>query len=214
MKKHLIIGLALLCSLSSSGKNPYHTAGTKEYTEVTSKLLGTWNIESFGKKDDNKIGSTYKSGTVEFKFDQATNKWAAIFRFELPHSTIDERIALWNKKEKTLSVDSYAIVSEYQFMISKKGVLVTFENPSTKPEIKGSGEQIENFTASETTFISSQTSLKNEGGLGNLMVSAAIKGISGADFIPKIPTQVNYKNLADNSVDLVTLKKTDFKLTK
>ncbi|MDD3077494.1 MAG: hypothetical protein PHH37_00090 [Paludibacter sp.] len=214
MKKFTIIAFALFFTYNAFGKNPYMTQGTKEFTEVTSKLLGTWDIEFLGKKQNNEIGTTYQSGTVELKFDQSSNNWTATFRFSLPQSTIDSRISAWNKKGETIAVDSYEVVSEFKFGIHKKGDIIYFENQNSVPDIKGSGEQLENFVNTESVFIASQSSLKNEGGLGGLVASAAIKGISGANFIPKVPSQVNYKNLTDNSVDFISIQKINLTLKK
>lgn len=217
MKKVLIIGFGIFCFFSSYGqkKNPYHTKDTKEYTEVTSKLIGVWNIESFGKKNDEKIGNVYEKATVEFKeFDEEGKNGVAIFRFVIPKSTVDERIAVWNKKETTLNVESYVVVATVKFKIHKKGVLVYFEDQINHPEISGSGDQLENFQGTETAFITSQSQMKQSGGIGNLVAAKMTKTITGTDFVPNIPNQVNYKDLTDTSVDLITLQKINFKLTK
>lgn len=219
MKKILAITLIFGCILTSYGqkrkKNPYHTEGTKEYTEVTSKLIGLWNIDSFGKKKDEKMGTLYDKATVEFKaFNDREYGGKAIFRFDIPRSIIDERIAAWNKKDATLAVDSYVVVVTVDYGIHKKGDLVYFESHINQPEIKGSGEQLTNFQATETGFITSQSEMKESGGLGNLAAAKFMKAVTGTDFVPKIPTQVNYKNLTETSVDLVSLQKLYFKLTK
>lgn len=217
MKKLLILSLALLPFFSSYGqkKNPYHTPGTKEYTEETSKLLGTWNIQSFAKQSDEKVGTIYEKATVEFKeFDSKGRNGLAVFRFVLPKATIDERISSWNKKETTLIVDQYVVVATVEYKISPKGVLVYFENQMNHPEITGSGDQLENFLGTETAFISSQSAMKQSGGLGNLAAAQLMKSVSGTSFLPAIPTQVNYKNLTETCVELVGLGKTNFKLKK
>jgi hypothetical protein len=150
VKKILIISFALICFISTYGqkqnKNPYHKKGTKEYTEVSSKLIGLWNIESFGKKKNEKIGAIYEKATVEFKeFDENGNGGVAVFRFVIPSSIVNERIDIWNKKETTLVVDSYVVIATVGYKIHKKGKLVYLENQSNHLEINGSGEQLENF---------------------------------------------------------------------
>lgn len=219
MKKILVVTLLITCILSSYGqkgkKNPYETVGTKEYTEVTSKLIGLWNIDSFSKKNDEKMGTLYEKATVEFKaFNDREYGGKAIFRFVIPRSIIDERIAAWNKKDATLAVENYVVVVTVDYGIHKKGDIVYFESHINHPEIKGSGEQLANFQATETGFITSQSEMKESGGLGNLAAAKLMKTASGTDFVPKIPTQVNYKNLTETSVDLVSLQKLNFKLTK
>ena len=217
MKKLLILSLALLTFFGAYGqkKNPYHTPGTKEYTEVTSKLLGTWNIQSFSKQGDEKIGTTYAKATVEFQeFDSKGRNSIATFRFTLPQKTVEERIESWNKKETTLVVDQYVVVATVEYKISPKGVLVYCENQMNHPEITGSGSQLENFIGTETAFISSQSAMKQSGGLGNLATAQLLKSVSGTNFAPSIPTQINYKNLTDDSVEFIGLQKLSIKLTK
>lgn len=196
-------------------KNPYHTKGTKEYEKVTSKLIGEWNIVSFAKKKDEKMGIIYDKATVEFKeFDESGDNGVAIFRFYIPKSIVDQRIESWNKNESTLEVDSYVVVAKMNYKIHKKGDLIYLENQDNYPEIEGSGDQIENFRAVEITFITSQSAMEESGGVGNLIGAKVMQKASGTDFVPSIPSQVNYKNLTDNSTDLVTIQKINFKLEK
>ena len=212
MKKLVILSLIMISFLSLEAKqNPYHTRGTKEYKEVTSKLLGLWNISSYTIKGDEKIGTTYPNATVEIK---GTNELTAVFRFTLPRDVIEQRIHAWNKKGATVSVDSYVVVGTYEFKIHKKGVLVYLDNPKTTVEITGSGEQLDNFRAIEKLYIEKQSSMKDGGGLTGMLGAKLMQEVTNTDFVPKIPSQVNYKNLADNSVDMVSIGKKDFKLTK
>ena len=222
VKAALLMGLIALFVFPFDGMaqkkkkgNPYHTKGTKEYTEVTSKLIGEWNIVSFAQKKDEKIGNLYEKATVEFgEFDENGNGGVAIFRFYLPKATIDERIASWNKEGVTVVVDSYVVEAKVDYKISEKGVLVYLENQFNVPDIKGSGDQLENFKGAEITFISSQSAMKEAGGVSNLVGAQIMKAASGTHFLPSIPTQVNYKNLEDTSCELITLQKINFKLTK
>jgi hypothetical protein len=218
MKHLLLFSFVLLFVINVNGQkkrvNPYQTEGTKEYEEVTSKLIGEWNILSFSSKKNEKIGVIYESATVEFKkFNENGGGGVAIFRFVLPRSIIDGRIAVW-KKDTTIIVDSYVVVANVEFKIHKKGVLVYLDNQVNYPEIKGSGDRFENFQEMEIGFITSQSSMKNKGGVKNLLGAKLMKVVSGTDFIPKIPSQVNYKNLTDTSVNLIALRKVKFKLTK
>ncbi|MFO7827960.1 MAG: hypothetical protein R6V23_05020 [Bacteroidales bacterium] len=218
-KQALLISIIALLVFPLDGiakkKNPYHTKGTKEYEKVTSKLIGEWNIVSFAKKKDEKMGVIYDKATVEFKeFDEKGDNGEAIFRFYIPKSTVDQRIESWNKKESTLEVENYVVVAKMNYKIHKKGDLIYLENQDSYPEIEGSGEQIENFRATEITFITSQSAMEESGGVGNLIGAKVMQKASGTDFVPSIPTQVNYKNLEDNSADLVTIQKINFKLEK
>jgi hypothetical protein len=219
IKKTLLVSLIALFILPFEGmgkkKNPYHTKGTKEYEKVTSKLIGEWNIVSFAKKKDEKIGTIYDKATVEFtEFDENGQNGKAIFRFYIPKSTVDQRIEVWNKKENTLQVDRYVVVAEVDYSIHKKGDLIYLENQNSYPEIEGSGEQIENFRATEITFIASQSAMEESGGIGNMIGAKVMQKASGTEFVPSIPTQVNYKNLEDNKVDLITIQKINFELEK
>lgn len=138
----------------------------------------------------------------------------AIFRFYITEVIVDDRIASWNKEGTTLTVDNYIVVAEVNYKIHKKGDLVYLENQMNYPEIEGSGEQLSNFLGTETAFISSQSAMKESGGVDNLIGAKIVQKASKTEFVPNIPTQVNYKNLKDNSVELITLQKINFKLTK
>jgi len=217
MKKVLIFSFVLMFSITSFGQkkkggNPYHTAGTKEYNEVTSKLLGLWTISSFTQKDKNKM-EAYDNATFEF-VDKGIFGGECIFRFKLKKDIVDQRLHAWNKKGVTLTVDDYYVICMAEFKISKKGVLVYLDEQQSTVEITGSGEQLENFRNTEKTYIESQSSMKESGGIGNLIGAKLVKDVSNTDFVPKIPTQLNYKNLTDNSVDFIALQKINFKLTK
>lgn len=213
MKKLVIFSLIMISflNLEAKKKNPYHTRGTKEYTEVTAKLLGLWNIASYTISGNEKMGATYPNATLEIK---GTNELTATFRFTLPRDVIEQRMRAWNKKGATVSVDSYIVVATYDFKIHKKGVLVYLDSPKTTVEITGSGEQLDNFRGIEKAYIESQSSMKESGGLTGMLGAKLLKEVSNTDFVPRIPSQVNYKNLTDNSVDLVSLGKKNFKLTK
>lgn len=220
LKAAVLLSLIALMAVPFEGMakkgNPYHTKGTKEYEQVTAKLIGEWNIESFAKKKDEKMGVIYDKATVEFSdFDENGNNGKAVFRFYITRSIVDNRIESWNKNETTLEVEDYVIVAEMNYKIHKKGDLVYLENQMNHPEISGTGEQLDNFRGTETVFISSQSAMKESGGIDNLIGAKVMGKASGTeDFVPAIPMQVNYKNLEDNSVELITIQKINFKLTR
>lgn len=202
-------------SITAYGKkktNPYHTPGTKEYKEVTSKLLGLWTISSFTQKKNDKM-EAYDNATFEF-LEKGITGGEAIFRFKLKKDIVDQRLNAWNKKGVTLTVDEYWIICKVDFKINKKGVLVYLENPKNTVEITGSGEQLENFQGTENAYIETQSEMKDSGGLGNMIGAKILKEASGTDFVPRIPSQINYKNLKDNSVEFITVAKHSFKLVK
>lgn len=218
MKKLLLLGIVLLSFTladAQRGKNnPYHTPGTKEYIEETAKMIGTWNIESFVYSKKEKIGEVYTSGTLEIPDPEQTGKREIILRFELPRDVIDSRIKAWNKKGETISVDSYAVIVKYDLRIHNKGTLIYLENPSSTADIKGSGEQLENFINTEYNFIASQTSMKEEGGLSGMLGAKLMQSATGIDFIPRVNGQMNYKNITDNSFELISAQKTSLKLKR
>ncbi len=218
MKKLLLLGIALLSFTfadAQRGKNnPYHTPGTKEYIEETAKMIGTWNIESFVYSKKEKIGEVYTSGTLEIPDPEQTGKREVILRFELPRDVIDSRIKAWNKKGETINVDSYAVIVKYDLRIHNKGTLIYLENPSSTANIKGSGEQLENFINTEYNFIASQTSMKEEGGLSGMLGAKLMQSATGIDFIPRVNGQMNYKDLTDNSFELISAQKTSLKLKR
>lgn len=199
-------------NVNAKKTNPYHTPGTKEYKEVTSKLLGLWTISSFTQKDKDKMDA-YDNATFEF-IEKGISGGEAIFRFKVKKDIVDQRLQAWNKKGVTLSVDEYYIICTVDFKINKDGVLVYLENPKSTVEITGSGEQLENFQGVEIAYIETQSSMKESGGLGNMIGAKLLKEVSGTDFVPRIPSQLNYKDLTDNSVEFVTLFKHSFKLVK
>lgn len=92
--------------------------------------------------------------------------------------------------------------------------MVYLENQKSTVSLQGSGDQLTNFELKEKAFIESQSSMKSSGGLGNLAMAGVLKSVSGTDFVPNIPDQVNYKNLTESGVELTTLTKTSFKLSK
>ena len=218
MKKLLLLGIVLLSFTfadAQRGKNnPYHTPGTKEYIEETAKMIGTWNIESFVYSKKEKIGEVYTSGTLEIPDPEQTGKREIILRFELPRDVIDSRIKAWNKKGETISVDSYAVIVKYDLRIHNKGTLIYLENPSSTADIKGSGEQLENFINTEYNFIASQTSMKEEGGLSGMLGAKLMQSATGIDFIPRVNGQMNYKDLTDNSCELMSAQKSTLKLKR
>lgn len=208
-----MIGLIMISFINVyAKKNPYHTPGTKEYSEVTSKLLGLWTISSFTQKDKDKM-EPYDGATVEF-IEKGISGGEAIFRFKVKKDIVNQRINVWNKKGVTLTIDSYVVVCKLDFKISDKGVLVYLENPKSTVDIEGNGDQLENFQQTEKSFIETQSEMKESGGVGNMIGAKILKDVTGTDFVPRIPSQVNYKNLTDNSVDLITLQKLNFKLSK
>lgn len=219
LKTTLLLSLFALFTMPFEGMakkdNPYHTKGTKEYEEVTAKLIGEWNIESFAMKKDEKMGTIYDKATVEFSDISEDNDAGTVtFRFYITKSIVDDRIASWNEQGTTLTVDDYVVVAKLNYKIHKKGDLVYLESQINHPEITGSGEQLENFQGRETVFITSQSEMKESGGIDNMIGAKIMQKASGTDFVPSIPLQVNYKNITDSSVELITLQKTNFKLTK
>ncbi|MBP6365309.1 MAG: hypothetical protein KA300_04295, partial [Bacteroidales bacterium] len=119
-----------------------------------------------------------------------------------------------NKKGETISVDSYAVIVKYDLRIHNKGTLIYLENPSSTADIKGSGEQLENFINTEYNFIASQTSMKEEGGLSGMLGAKLMQSATGIDFIPRVNGQMNYKDLTDNSFELISAQKTTLKLKR
>lgn len=219
MKNLILIGLALFCFIGlvaqTKRENPYHTSGTKEYQAVTAKLLGEWNISSFTKGKTERIGTDFVKATVEIReFNESRDAGSAIFRFVIPQAFVDERVASYSKDGNSVTVDIYIIEATVDFRIDKTGDIIYFEKQMNKPIIKGSGDKFELFQQKESEFITAQSELKNEGGATNLMTAKLLKTISSTEFIPRIPSQVNYKNITDNSVDLITISKTNFKLTR
>ena len=219
MKKLLLVGFVLFgfigVNAQTKKSNPYHTSGTKEYQAVTAKLLGEWNISSFTKGKTERIGTDFDKASVDFReFNERGDGGVAIFRFTIPKAIVDERVASYNKNGDAVTVDSYVIEASVEYRIDKTGDIIYFENQMNKPVITGSGDKFENFENKETDFITAQSELKNQGGATNLMTAKILKSISSTEFIPRIPTQVNYKNITDNSADLITISKTNFKLTR
>ena len=222
MKNLIIFCLFALCVSSVYGAkekkekvNPYQTKGTEEYVNVTSKLVGVWNVASYKKSGKEMIGVSFESATVEFwDFEGEAKTAQAIFTFVLKKEIVDSRIASWNKKETTITVDKYDILCTVDYKIDPKGVLVYLENQKNTVSLQGSGDQLINFEGKEKAFIEAQANMKSSGGLGNLAMAGVLKSVSGTDFVPNVPDQVNYKNLTDTSVDLITITKTNFKLTK
>jgi len=219
MKKLLLAGFILFCFMGVNAQtkrsNPYHTSGTKEYQAVTAKLLGEWGISSFTKGKAERIGTDFDKASVDFReFNERGEGGVAIFRFTIPKAIVDERVASFNKNGDAVSVDSYVIETSVEYRINKTGDIIYFENQMNKPVITGSGDKFENFENKETDFITAQSELKNQGGATNLMTAKILKSISSTEFIPRIPSQVNYKNITDNSADLITISKTNFKLTR
>lgn len=218
MKKLLLLGIVLLSftfSVAQRGKNnPYHTPGTKEYIAETAKMIGIWNIESFVYSKKEKIGDVYTSGSLEIPDPERIGKRELILRFELPREVIESRIKAWNKKGETINVESYSVIVKYDLNIHNKGTLVYLENPSSTADIKGSGEQLENFINTEFNFIASQTSMKEEGGLSGMLGAKLMQSATGIDFIPRVNGQMNYKNITDNSFELISAQKTSLKLKR
>ena len=222
MKNLIIFGLFALCVSSVYGAkekkekvNPYQTQGTEEYANVTSKLIGVWNIDSYKKSGKEMIGISFETATVEFTdFDAEAKSAKAVFTFVLKKDIVDNRISTWNKKETTLTVDKYEIVCTVDYSFNLKGILVYLENQKSTVSLQGSGDQLTNFELKEKAFIESQSQMKSSGGLGNLAMAGVLKSVTGTDFVPNIPDQVNYKNLTESGVELTTLTKTSFKLSK
>ena len=220
MKKIIIFSLVLLFSITAYGKkkkkvNPYHTPGTEEYTKVTSKLIGVWTISSFTQQKKDKL-TAFDISTFEFK-NTSTKGGVAIFRFKLKKEIVDKRLHAWNRKGVTLTVDEYWVICKMNFNINKKGVLVYLENVQTTAEITGSGEQLENFQEVEALYIKKQSAMKESGGLGlkGMIGAKLLKEVSGVSFVIRIPDQINYKNLEDNSVEFIApLSKFSVKLVK
>ncbi len=208
----IIVVAAMMFGCSSL--NHYHTKGTTEYNNVTAKLLGEWEVTSFNNRGDEQIGLLYDKATVQFIEPENGGEWKTRFYFTIPKSIVDERIKKWNENEITVVVDEYIVVAELVFQISKKGELIVFENQSNYPLIKGSGEQLENFQGTETMFISSQSAMKQSGGLAGMAMARVTQSVTGTDFVPRIPSQVNYKDLTDTSTELVSIQKVNFSLKK
>lgn len=220
LKATLLLSLMALIAIPFEGMakkgNPYHTKGTKEYEQVTAKLIGVWNIDSYKQKKDEKMGVIYDKATVEFSdINEKGTAGKATFRFYITKSIVDARVASWNEEENTISVDSYVVVATMDYKIHKKGDLVYLENQMNHPEITGEGEQLENFQGTETTFITSQSQMKDAGGINGLVGAAVMGKASGTEeFLPTIPTQVNYKDLEDTSAKLISISKINFELSK
>jgi len=215
MKKVLVLCLIMLTCGSTYAKkkkaNPYHTPGTKEYKEVTAKLLGKWKIISFSKKNDDKMGEVYDEASFEIT---DLSGGLAVFKFKLKRDIVDQRLHAWNRKGTTLTVDDYYLVCTVKFGIHKKGDLIYLDNQSNSAVITGSGEQLENFQGVETAYIQTQANMKASGGLTGMLGAAVLKEVSGTDFQPRVPTQVNYKKLKDTSVEFVSLFKHSIKMVK
>lgn len=220
-KNSILLALIALFLIQADGnaapkKNPYHNEGTPEYEQVTAKLIGEWNIESFMKKKDELMGVTYEKATVEFGYIGNNERWGeATFRFYIARSIIDERIAPIKKNDdEVLTVDSYVVVTTVKYRIHKKGKLIYLEDQMNLPEIEGSGTELEKFRGLESSLLATQAAMSNSGGLDNMIGAQIMKQASKTDFVPAIPTQINYEDLTDNGVVIKGIGKVKWEMTK
>jgi hypothetical protein len=218
--KRIVLLLALIMAVTATQaqrnkKNPYLTQDTPEYEALTAKMIGEWNIASFETTDGEQIGSTYPEASFVVSELGENGSLIGTLTVAINQEAIDQRLNAWNKKGETVTVDSYKVIANIQMEISKKGDILYFENQENSVAITGEGEQLENFIQAENLYVSSQSSMKNAGGLGNLAGASLMKSVSGIDFVPVIPQQFNFEEVTDTSLKIfqATLKKSKMKLT-
>jgi hypothetical protein len=124
---------------------------------VTSKSDGKWNLKSYIKGDDGEqSGTNYTSGTVEIAELKKKGKAGIVtMHFEVSRSIIDERIEVWNKKNKELEVEKYYIVATGNWHLSASGEILHMDDITLSVKISGTGKQLENFTGARNAFIES-----------------------------------------------------------
>jgi hypothetical protein len=189
---------------------------TEQYKNVTSKLIGKWNLKSYIKGDDGEqIGTNYTSGTVEIAELKKKGKAGIVtMHFEVSRSIIDERIEVWNKKNKELEVEKYYIVATGNWHLSASGEILHMDDITLSVKISGTGKLLENFTGAENAFIESASLMKNSGGLGNMLGGKILQSASGTKgFSPKIPNQTNFE-FGDQTMAFKNIFKLGFEFSK
>lgn len=211
-----VVCVAALFTSVSAKKNPYMIPGTDEYNNVTAKLIGSYDISSYTKKDEGEqIGKTYVSGTMEIKEQEKKGRpGVVVFSFVVAPDVTKGRIETWGKKKKDLEVEEYKIVTTLEWNLSKSGDILYLEDGVSTAEIKGSGKKLKNFQGFEKSVLESASEMKNDGGLNGMMGSMIMSKSTGTDkFIPEIPSQTNFE-MTDDGMTFKNISKLGFEFKK
>jgi hypothetical protein len=160
------------------GGNPYMQVDTPQYKDFTSKLIGSWTIESYQYKGKEQIGTLYKKNAkLKLTFDE--KKLSIVL--PLNNKTIQTEIPNWKKwaPYKNIDVNSYSInISAPWYIVNERDrtmIVLNYEKDNAQntitTKIKATGSGIPDFgefEAKELNKITSITSASNAGSkLGN-----------------------------------------------
>lgn len=215
-KMFIAFTLLIAVNVFAAKKNHFMDPSTDQFKNVTSKLIGKWNLKSYVKGNDGEqIGTNYTSGTMDIAELKKKGKAGIVtMYFEVSRSIVDERIEIWNKKNKELEVEKYYIVATGNWRLSSSGEILHMEDITLSVKITGTGKQLENFTGAENAFIESASLMKNSGGLGNMLGGKILQSASGTKgFSPKIPDQTNFE-FGDQTITFKNISKLGFEFSK
>jgi len=199
-------------------KNPYMTKGTDEYKNVTEKVIGNWDVNSYTRDDrGEQIPKIYKKATLEFiGFEKDGKRSDVVWKFYLSDSVVNARSNDDRTKDSTLKIDNYILKFKGQWDIYDKEanlLRITIEkNPEI--EILGSGNTINDFAKGQNSLLSGANALGKISGPAGFIASRAAKSGTGFnDIIAEFPYKAEF-SLKDNTLDLKGNSNLLFKATK
>lgn len=205
-----ILAGAVILSIALSGayakKNPYMTRGTEEYKNVTEKVIGTWEMNSYNRSDrGEQIPGMYKKATLELiAMEKDGKRGNAVWKFYLSDSVVNDRSKAEREKDPALKVDNYIVKFNSSWDIyDKEPNLIRFSNDEDPElEIIGSGSTIADFISGQNGQLGGSKALGGIGGAAGFIAEKAAKAGSGLnDITAELPFKANFV-LKDNAIDL------------
>lgn len=218
----LLFSSALIFTVAFSSvhakKNPFMTKGTDEYKNVTEKVIGNWEVNSYIRDDrGEQLPGIYKKATIEFVgFEKDGKRSDILWKFYLSDSVVNARSNEDRTKDPTLKIDNYILKFKGKWDIYDKEANLLRIDIEKDPEIEilGSGNTINDFSKGQNGLLGGANALGNISGPAGFIASKTAKSGSGLnDIIAEFPFKAEF-SLKDNTIDLKGNSNLLFKATK
>jgi hypothetical protein len=167
---------------------------TKEYSEVTAKLIGDWGVTEYNVDGEKLLRSKYEKMTANFDFATKTVKlsiWVA-------EGTLADKLLDWKKEFPGIKVNEYKITYTATWEVSFDGETLSFINPNTDLVIKGEGENFDGFYQWEKSKFNMAKSSDDGSLLGSALGSLAQAATGTSDLFPEIEDSYQIYSISDD----------------
>ncbi|MBI4976282.1 MAG: hypothetical protein HZC28_02310 [Spirochaetes bacterium] len=159
MKITVMTAGILMCLLSCvSVDNKYMIKSMQEYSAVTGKLNGEWNIVEYREGRRARMPSPYKAARISFDFDNGI----MTAQFDADDIFIANRILNWKPALPDVNVSLYRKQVLATWSVSGNGKYILFENQRVDIIIDGKGRDFGAFYVNEKDEFEGRKTITNQ----------------------------------------------------